>query len=113
MQQHRILLWTGRIGGLLVTAFFGLFILGEGLPDILKGAGRDLLRFLPFTLLTLAGFAVAWFRPLTGGRMLLGGALLMGAYFLYTGDSVTGLIYTLPSLFIGFCFIGAANKEMI
>ncbi|MBE2230399.1 MAG: hypothetical protein IAE96_07145 [Chitinophagaceae bacterium] len=113
MQQHRILLWAGRIGGLLVTAFFGLFILGEGLPDILKGAGRDLLRFLPFTLLTLAGFGVAWFKPLTGGKMLLGGALLMGAFFLYTGDTVMGLVYVLPSLLTGLCFIGAANKELI
>ena len=54
MQQHKLLLWTGRIGGILVTAFFLTFFIGEGLPDILNGMGKELLHFLPFTLLTIA-----------------------------------------------------------
>ncbi len=113
MQQHKILLWTGRIGGLLVTAFFLAFFIGKGFPDIMKGMGKELLRFLPFTLVTITGFVIAWFNPLWGGRLLLAGALLMGIYFLGIKDPAIGLIYVLPSLLIGFCFLGASNKELI
>lgn len=109
MQQHKILLWTGRISGLLVTAFF----IGEGLPDIMRGMGKDLLRFLPFTLLTIVGFVIAWFRPLWGGRLLLAGALVMGVYFLSIKDTSVGLVYVVPSLLIGLCFLATANKELI
>ena len=113
MQQHKILLWTGRISGLLVTAFFLAFFIGEGLPDIMSGMGKDLLRFLPFTLLTIVGFVIAWFHPLWGGRLLLAGALVMGVYFLSIKDTSVGLVYVVPSLLIGLCFLAAANKELI
>lgn len=113
MQQHKILLWTGRLSGLLVTAFFLAFFIGEGLPDIMSGVGKDLLRFLPFTLLTIVGFVIAWFRPLWGGRLLLAGALLMAVYFFTAGDTRMALVYSLPSLLIGLCFLAAANKELI
>jgi len=113
MQQHKLLLWTGRIGGILVTAFFLSFFIGEGLPDIMKGMGKELLHFLPFTLLTIAGFIIAWFQPLWGGRLLMAGAVLMAVYFLSNGDTRMALVYGLPSLLIGLCFLGAVNKELI
>ena len=47
MQHHIILNWTGRITGILVTAFFAAFFVSEGIPDILNGKGDELLQFLP------------------------------------------------------------------
>ena len=113
MQHHIILNWTGRITGILVTVFFAAFFVGEGIPDILNGKGDELLQFLPFTVLSAAGFILAWFRPPWGGRLLLAGALLMAGYFLYFQDILMALIYGIPSLLVGLCFIASANKELI
>lgn len=113
MQQHMILNWAGRISGILVTAFFAAFFIGEGIPDIINGKGRELLEFLPFTLLSLAGFILAWYSPLWGGRLLIAGAMLLAGYFLVRQDLVMAMIYGLPSLLIGLCFIAASNKELI
>jgi len=52
MQKHKILNWTGRVCGLLIIGFFLLFFVGEGIPDIANGKGRELLIFLPFTFPT-------------------------------------------------------------
>lgn len=89
MQHHMILNWTGRISGLLITAFFAAFFIGEGIPDMLNGNGKELLEFIPFTLLSLAG------------------------YFIFRQDMVMALVYALPSGLTGLCFIAAANKELI
>jgi hypothetical protein len=113
MNQHKLLIYTGRISGLLVIAFFLSFFVGEGLPDIAKGSGKTLLQFLPFTLLSLIGYLVAWFNPLWGGRMLIAGAILLAFYFFYNGDTGMALVYGLPSLLVGLTFIAAVNKEMI
>ena len=113
MQQHKLLLWTGRIGGILVTAFFLSFFIGEGLPDIMNGMGKELLHFLPFTLLTIAGFIIAWFQPLWGGRLLMAGAVLMAVYFLSNGDTRMALVYGLPSLLIGLCWCWPASGPCV
>ncbi|MBI3137867.1 MAG: hypothetical protein HYZ15_04715 [Sphingobacteriales bacterium] len=113
MQHHMILNWTARISGLLIAAFFAAFFIGEGLPDILNGKGKDLLEFIPYTLLSLAGYILAWYSPLWGGRLLIAGALLMAGYFFFRQDFVMALIYGLPSALTGLCFIAAANKELI
>ena len=113
MQHHMILSWTGRISGILITAFFAAFFIGEGVPEILNGKGKELLEFIPFTLLSLTGFIVAWYSPLWGGRLLLAGALLLVGYFIFQQDLIMALIYGLPSGLTGLCFIAAANKELI
>lgn len=108
-----ILNWTGRISGILITAFFAAFFISEGLPDIINGKGWELLEFVPFTVLSLGGYILAWYSPLWGGRLLLAGAVLMAGYFTYHQDMVMALLYGLPSLLTGLCFIAAANKELI
>lgn len=113
MKQHMILIWTGRISGVLVTAFFAVFLLGKGMPEILNATGTDLLHFLPYTLLTFTGFLLTWYSPLWGGRLLLAGAMLLAGYFLYHQEIAIGLIFAIPSLLIGLCFLAAANKELI
>jgi len=113
MQHHMILNWAGRISGILITAFFAAFFIREGILDIMNGEGNELLEFIPFTLLSLAGYVLAWYSPLWGGRLLIAGALLLAGYFVFRQDGVMAMIYGLPSLLIGLCFMAAANKELI
>ena len=47
MQHHMILNWTGRISGILITAFFAAFFIGEGLPDLLNGQGKEYWHLFP------------------------------------------------------------------
>ena len=113
MKRHKILAWTGRITGLLVIAFFLLFFLGDGFPDIINSRGNELLRFFPFSLVSLIGFIIAWQRPATGGWLMIVGGLLMGGYFLYYHDLNVAIIYALPSLLIGLCFLAAEDKVLV
>lgn len=113
MQQHKLLIWTGRITGLIVTALFLIFLVGEGLQESFKEQGKDLLQFLPFALLTLTGFAIAWFRPETGGRLLIAGSALMAIYFLSYDDLQMALAYGVPSLLVGLCFLGGGSRSLI
>ena len=59
MQRHKILIWTGRVCGLLIVGFFLLFFVGEGIPDIVSVKGRELLIFLPFVFPALLGYIIA------------------------------------------------------
>ena len=43
----------------------------------------------------------------------MAGAMLLAGYFFFRQDLVMALIYGLPSLLTGLCFIAAANKELI
>lgn len=113
MQHHMILNWTGRICGLLIIAFFAAFFIGEALPDIINGKGKELLVFLPFTLPCLAGYILAWYSPLWGGRLLIAGSLLLAGYIFIRQDPLMMLVFGLPFALTGLCFIAAANKELI
>lgn len=108
-----ILNWTGRISGLLVIAFFAAFFIGEGLPDIIQGKGKALLAFLPFTLPSLAGYILAWYSPLWGGRLLIAGAVVLAGYFFIREDLLMVLVFGLPAALTGICFIAASDKELI
>jgi len=108
-----ILNWTGRISGLLVIAFFAAFFIGEGLPDIIQGKGKALLAFLPFTLPSLAGYILAWYSPLWGGRLLIAGAVVLAGYFFIREYLLMVLVFGLPAALTGLCFIAASDKELI
>ncbi len=111
--QHKILHKTARIAGLFVTVFFLSFFIGDGLPDIIAGKGKELLYYLPFTLPPFTGFIIALFRPITGGWFLISSSLLLMSYFLLHNNLTMAIVYGLPALLIGFCFLASERKEMI
>lgn len=113
MKQHQWLLWTGRIGGLLVTLFFGAFIVGEGWPDIQRGDSKDLLPVLLLMAVPFFGYFVAWMKPLAGGWMMIVGALLLAIFFWYFDDWAMMAAYAAPALLVGLCFLAAKDREMI
>lgn len=113
MAKHLWLLWTGRIGGLLVTLFFAAFIVGEGWTGIQQGTARELLPALLFMAVPFFGYFVAWTRPLAGGWMLIVGAILLAGFFWYAEDYRMMGAYAVPALLVGLCFLAAKDKEMI
>ena len=82
--------------GLLVCGFFLLFIIGEGIPDIAKGNGNELILFLPLILLPVAGYLVTWFNEKYGTVIMISGAVILLGYFLAKGDVRAALIYSIP-----------------
>lgn len=112
MVFHNKLLWTARISGILVTFFFLGFFIGEGIPDLLNGKGKELLEFLPFAAITLGGFIAAWRKPVQGGIVLIIGAVLLAGYFGFMGDVPMIFVYGLPAFLVGCCFLAAAGKSL-
>ncbi len=113
VQQHKILLWTGRISGLIVTLFFLAFLIGEGLPDINNDNADELLYLLPFALPAFAGYILSWFRPIQGGWLLIIGGLLLVGYFIYFDDLRMVFVFGISTILVGACFLAAVNRELI
>lgn len=113
MAKHVWLLWTARIGGLLVTLLFTAFIVGEGWNDWEKGKTSELLPVLLIMSVPFFGYFLAWNRPLAGGWLLIAGALLLTGFFWYAGDYLNIAAYAAPALLVGLCFLAANDREMI
>ena len=79
--------------------FFLFFLIGEGIPDILKGEGEELIPFIPFLLIPVVGYIVAWFRENIGVAMMVTGAIALFIYLFIKNDIKAALIYSLPFLF--------------
>ena len=113
IQQHKILSWAARIAGLIVTLFFLGYFIVEGIPGIIKGNAKGLLYFLLFILPAFAGYVIGWFRPLTGGWLMIVGGILLAGYFNYFDDLKMAFMFGLSSLLVGTCFLAAVNKELL
>jgi hypothetical protein len=111
--MHKGLKWFSRISGLIVLIFFLSFFVGEGLTDILKGNGSELIFFIPFCIPAVTGYFIAWFKPYIGGIILILGALLLGSYFVYFEDFSMAIVFAIPILLIGLSFIASVNRELV
>lgn len=112
-QQHKILLWAGRISGLILTLFFLTFLIEKGLPDINNDNADELLYFLPFALPAFAGYILSWFRPKHGGWLLIIGGLMLAGYFIYFDDLRMVFVFGISTILVGACFLAALNRELI
>ena len=97
--------------GVVVCLFFLLFIIGEGVPDILKGNGKGLIGFLPFILVPVAGFILTWFKELPGAILLTAGGVALMVYFFIQGDSAMAIVYGLPFIITGVLFLLHLKKR--
>lgn len=112
MKPHKFLLWSARLGGLVVTAYLLVLYLSSA-GDDLAGVRRELFPDIPFALLTVAGFALAWFKPFPGGIVLMGSSVLMAVFFICIDQLAMAVSYGLPTLLVGLCYVAAADKELI
>ena len=113
MKRHPILNWTGRISGLLIIGIFLLFFGGEGLPDLVNGKNKEMIQSLPFLLPVLAGFILAWRRPVPGGWIMIVGAFILAGYLLHSNDLRAAIIFGFPFLAVGLCFLAAGERSLI
>jgi predicted membrane protein len=91
--------------GMLVCGFFVLFLIGEGLPDILKGMGKSILPFLPIILLPVVGYILTWFNEKVGASVMIIGGLILFGYFIKQQDIKMALIFGIPFITAGGLFI--------
>lgn len=97
--------------GVVACLFFLLFIIGEGIPDVVKGNGDGLLVFLPFILVPIAGFVLTWFKEWPGVILLTAGGVALMVYFFIKGDTAMAMVYSLPFIVTGLLFILRLKKR--
>lgn len=87
--------------GMLVCGFFVLYMVGEGIPEIINGKGGSLAAFMPLIAIPIAGYAITWFRIQTGAILMIAGSLLLIVYFLLKGEAGMAALFGLPFLAAG------------
>ena len=108
--------WLARILGGLAVAFFGIFVLGEGIPDLRNVQDFQLRSMLLLLAFSSFAFFFAWFKPKEGGIAMAIAGAVMGLNMFYhggVGDAVAALIYSLPFIIPGvmFWWVGSGVKE--
>jgi hypothetical protein len=91
--------------GMLVCGFFILFLIGEDLPEIIKGTGKGILPFLPIILLPVAGYILTWINEKIGAAIMIIGGIILFGYFLKQQDIKMALIFGVPFIVGGSLFI--------
>lgn len=102
--------WLARVIGFLACGFFLLFIIGEGMPSIIRGQAKELLPFLPLLITGILGYIIAWFSELAGGVLLIASGVAMATYLLLiliggSHNLKAALIYGAPFVITGILFI--------
>ena len=112
-QEHHIRPYkiAAQSAGLIVCIFVLFFITGKGVPEILKYEENELIPFLPFILLSVAGYIVTWYKEFAGTLMMTAGGIILLAFFVIKGDTSIGLIYGLPFMIAGAIFLVHINKR--
>jgi len=106
--------WTARITGGLAVAFFGIFVLPEGVSDLVETRDfqfRSMILLLAFTAFS---YFFALFRPKEGGIAMVLAGIVMGLNMFYHdkgGQLEPALIYGLPFLIPGLLFWLAGRGE--
>jgi len=108
LNKTNTLRWLARITGGLSVLFFGMFFIGEGIPDLQHGDGGDLQSVLLLLVFAIAGYLFAWFREKEGGLVMLFSGIIMGLTVYYSGGpkQIQGtLIYSLPFIIPALLFL--------
>jgi hypothetical protein len=113
VDKTNTLKWSARIIGGLSLLFFGVFLIGEGIPDLLKSYNGNLASMLILLGFAAMGYLFAWFREKEGGIILIISGCIMGLNMFYSGglkDIVFVLVYSLPFIIAGILFFLVGKK---
>ncbi|MEP7111309.1 MAG: hypothetical protein ABI760_25155 [Ferruginibacter sp.] len=112
-QEHHIRPYkiAAQSAGLVVCIFILFFMAGKGVPEILKFEENELIPFVPFIIIPVAGYILTWYKEFAGALMMTGGGIILLAFFIYKGDAATGLVYGLPFMLAGTIFLVHINKR--
>ena len=81
-QRTQGIRWAARIIGLVITAFFLVFLIGETIMSIqAEGFKFDVgSLFLIVPVIALAGYIVSWWREQLGGSLLILASIAFGIF---------------------------------
>ncbi len=109
MQKNKVIIkWIARISGLLVSIFYIVFIIAEGIPDTMERHFNTLYPILTLMGIIILGFLFAWFREKEGGVIMIFGSIILGLYVYYMGiqnNVLYALLITLSFLIPALLFI--------
>jgi len=103
MKPDKILGYTGIVLGMLSSAFFLVFLIGEGLVDLIDGK-TGVIPIMVLILFTVGGYILSFFKRRTGAIIMIGGAIAMSLYLLFSGgisEYKMALIFAFPFLIPG------------
>jgi hypothetical protein len=86
------------------SLLFIIFLIGEGIPDILKGTHKDLIFLLPFLMMAITGCIISFFKQKLGAvLMVIGGVGMIVITYLQGGSAQFGMmvVYGFPYIFPG------------
>lgn len=108
------LYYTAMVLAFLSSAFFMLFLIGEGITDLIHGS-LQVIPIMLMILFTVSGFFLAFKRPKQGGLIMTSGGFIMMIYLLIMGGSnawYAAIIYGLPFIIPGLMlFLGTKLKK--
>lgn len=102
-EKSRWLYYVAMLLAFLSSAFFLLFLVGEGIADLFNGS-LEVIPILLMMLFTVSGFFIAFKRHKRGGMIMTAGGFLMLIYLLIMGGGnawYAALIFGLPFIIPG------------
>ena len=99
--------------GFFPVLFFIVFLIGEGLSELIDGK-LAVIPILLFMVITSSGYILAWKRLIAGGWIMLVGGAVMGVYMIIFGGFDAwqiSIAYSLPFIIPGLLFISAGKKK--
>lgn len=99
--------------GFFPVLFFVVFLIGEGLAELIDGK-LMVIPILLLMILTSSGYILAWKRNVIGGWIMLTGGAVMGIYMIIAGGFEAwqvSLAYSLPFIIPGWLLILAGKKK--
>jgi hypothetical protein len=112
-EKSRWLYYVAMLLAFLSSAFFMLFLIGEGITDLFNGA-LQVIPIILMILFTVSGFFLAFKRPKQGGMILTTGGFIMMIYLFIMGGInawYAAMIYGLPFIIPGFILIFSSKLQ--
>jgi hypothetical protein len=100
--------WFAWTLSVIASTFFIYYLIGDTIPDLIKGKNINELFFLPFLLMAIIGSFLSFFRLKAGAiLMLIGGIGMVVNLYLKSGMNDFGMmvVYGLPYILPAFLFI--------
>ena len=101
-------LWFAWAISTIASVLFTIYLVNEGIPDVMHGKAKEFVPYLPFLIIAIVGCAVSFFKQKAGGiMMLIGGVAIEVVLYIQQGSANFGMmmVYGLPYILPGILFL--------
>jgi hypothetical protein len=112
ISYHKLLRIIGLFLGFIPSAFFLVFLIGEGLAGLIDGK-LAVIPILIMMVVAVSGYILAWKRQKVGSIIMISGGLVMGIYLLILGslsDWEMAFFYSFPFIIPGLLLMYSSRK---